>query len=137
MDIRDDDIPGPGQHNAQRIDRSTPNKWKFGNSTERDSFLEKYPRPNPSPQNYKPNAEPTLTSGPGYSFPGSEHENPAGYKGDDVCTVNYRPNSSFTKYSPAKYSFGYAQEMDYRTGVPPPNTYRIDRNKSEKKYFNK
>lgn len=27
--------------------------------------------------------------------------------------------------------------MDYSTAVPPPNTYDIERNKSEKKYFNK
>lgn len=39
VDIRDDDIPGPGSHNSSRIDRNTPTKWKFGNSTERDSFL--------------------------------------------------------------------------------------------------
>jgi|JI9StandDraft_1071089.scaffolds.fasta_scaffold193808_1 hypothetical protein len=33
VDIRDDDIPGPGSHNSSRIDRNTPTKWKFGNST--------------------------------------------------------------------------------------------------------
>ena len=39
VDVRDDDIPGPGQHNSKRIDRNTPTKWKFGKSTERDTFL--------------------------------------------------------------------------------------------------
>ena len=55
VDIRDDDIPGPGTHDPQRSDRKTPSKWKFGNSTERDTFLEKHPRPNPSPSQYEPN----------------------------------------------------------------------------------
>lgn len=49
VDVRDDDIPGPGTHDPQRLDKNSPSKWKFGNSTERDSFLEKYPRPYPSP----------------------------------------------------------------------------------------
>ncbi len=39
VDIRDDDIPGPGTHNSSRIDRDTPSKWKFGKGTERDTFL--------------------------------------------------------------------------------------------------
>lgn len=33
VDVRDDDIPGPGQHTSSRIDRTTPTKWKFGTST--------------------------------------------------------------------------------------------------------
>lgn len=39
VDIRDDDIPGPGAHDASRIDKQTPSKWKFGKDTERDTFL--------------------------------------------------------------------------------------------------
>ena len=57
VDIRDDDIPGPGTHDASRIDKNRPSKWKFGKSTERDAFLEKYPRPNPSPSQYNPKVD--------------------------------------------------------------------------------
>ena len=60
VDIRDDDIPGPGTHNPNRFDKNVPSKWKFGKSTERDSFLEKYPRPNPPPNQYSTNKEATI-----------------------------------------------------------------------------
>ena len=33
VDLRDDDIPGPGSHNSSRIDKTTPTKWKFGTGT--------------------------------------------------------------------------------------------------------
>jgi hypothetical protein len=124
VDIRDDDIPGPGQHDCARVDKNTPAKWKFGKSTERDSFLEKYPRPNPSPNHYKPTHKQTQSFLPKYSIPKSEVENPAEFKDDDGSAGNYRPRSNFTKpYSP-QFSFGYAQETDYRKAVPSPNTYR-------------
>ena len=62
VDIRDDDIPGPGTHNPNRIDKNIPSKWKFGKSTERDAFLEKYPRPNPPPNQYSTSKEATIVS---------------------------------------------------------------------------
>ena len=33
VDIRDNNIPGPGAHDANRIDKHTPSKWKFGKTT--------------------------------------------------------------------------------------------------------
>ena len=60
VDIRDDDIPGPGTHDSKRIDKDTPSKWKFSKGTERDGFLEKYPRPNPSPSQYNPKVNLTI-----------------------------------------------------------------------------
>ena len=78
-----------------------------------------------------------MAAHPKFSIPLQEHQNPAEYKGDDVCTVNYRPKSEFNKPAYPKYSFGYSQEMNYSTAVPAPNTYRIQRNKSDKKDFNK
>ena len=62
VDIRDDDIPGPGTHNPNRLDKNIPSKWKFGKSTERDAFLEKYPRPNPPPNKYSTDKEAIIVS---------------------------------------------------------------------------
>jgi hypothetical protein len=59
---------------------------------------------------------------PEYSIPVAENvqyfkeENPSG---------SYSPNHAFVKESKPNYSFGYPQEIDYRTETPAPNIYNI------------
>jgi hypothetical protein len=54
VDEGDKTIPGPGTHRHVRINENNPPQWKIGNSTERDTFLDKFHYPNPSPNIYEP-----------------------------------------------------------------------------------